>query len=1026
MNDTDSSFAASPISKLFAAAAVACAALGASAETYTLVNEGSADSPAEWATPSNWSPTGAPGSEDSITWATLGDWLYGACLALDQDRSISAFASSYRYMNLYRSSGVESPVTLTILNEFGNGNYTGFRLNDGVKLVLPATCVVKCSPNDHNPTLMHVFGGAEANIYGNVTSRAFQCNVEANATLVFAPTSYAATSKSDSTNGSYHDHDEFNIKGGSASFPNGILMTGTSASSSPELFNHINGFVSFGGNFISTIPWTYTWSGGTLAITGDSTFGANVALIIPESASVSLDIASGKTFAAPGLSADSAASITVTGGGTFSIAPTLVPIILQNSSLGIATSGTYDLANVSVGSGAATIALTAFGATIDSLPAALASATFSADLSNVAVGTVILNSANPAVLAKVKADLDASAPEGMALVVSDTALSLEKDAGADNTISSTGDLLVAASWGGGTVPAAGSEVAVAGSGVVATYSGGTVPAWTSIEVKDGATLRISTVASDLPQIKLNKNATLEIAEGAFLTLSRSSDLVGIATATQVPVLSIASAATLNVPGGMQFANVNISLSGTIAATTAGGITFGYAAAGETTYFGLASDGGTISIEPGSGDYNSSPLAFCCPAVGGTVNAIGNLMLSRTTFLPNYTRGEVFPLTVDYRIGFNIGVNNPANVPFEVVFDNTQWGVLGSFLLKGGATFRLVNGGAYKNFESLGYWGRYGQIADNARIVVGSGSEFRLNALGDYGSNPLEVTPTTSGHQAIVVEAGGVFENYQFSGNGNGVFAVSNGVYTIYMPSIYNEHYSTSSGELTIYHTTNIPFAGFQSVSLGDDSTLTFSTRNKVFWDDGQFDEQSGDRVVKLADVPMTGGGSIALDNANVNRFGVIVTCGSNTATGSARVVAPGESDGETRLYFADGANWAGTVVAENVVLTNLTDGAAAATVAFGALDLAADFPVRVWKTGGVLTANDRLNVDSYTGEAKITFVAMDEALKPGDRFVLGKIKSTSALPQLGPHFEAQKGEPDDAGYCDVSVKYSVGLQLIIR
>lgn len=421
-------------------------------------------------------------------------------------------------------------------------------------------------PSDHTWSGMNIKSGAEADIYGAILSRVMKLEVNGG-TLVFAPASYAIHGWGRSEN----DHDEINIASGSVSFPNGIAMTGTFTVSNQV--NQSGGTATFGGDFTSQMAWTYTWSGGTLAITGDSTFGANVALIIPESASVSLDIASGKTFAAPGLSADSAASITVTGGGTFSIAPTLASIILQNSSLGIATSGTYDLANVSVGSGAATIALTAFGATIDSLPAALASATFSADLSSVAAGTVVLNSSDPAVLAKVKADLDASAPEGMALVVSDTALSLEKDAGADNTISSTGDLLAAASWGGGTVPAAGSEVAVAGSGVVATYSGGTVPAWTSIEVKDGATLRISTVASDLPQIKLNKNATLEIAEGAFLTLSRSSDLVGIATATQVPVLSIASAATLNVPGGMQFANVNISLSGTIAATTAGGITF---------------------------------------------------------------------------------------------------------------------------------------------------------------------------------------------------------------------------------------------------------------------------------------------------------------------------------------------------------------------------------------------------------------------------------------------------------------------
>lgn len=861
---------------------------------------------------------------------------------------------------------------------------------------------------------MDIKSGAEADIYGSILSRVMKLDVNGG-TLVFAPASYAVHGWGRSET----DHDEINIASGSASFPNGITMTGTFTE--PNQVNQSGGTATFGGDFTSQMAWTYTWSGGTLAITDDSTFGANVALVIPASASVSLDIASGKSFAAPGLSADSTASITVTGGGTFSIAPTTASIILQNGALGIATSGTYDLSNVSVGSGAATIALTAFGATINSLPAALASATFIADLSNVAAGTVILNSSDPTVLAKVKSDLDASAPAGMTLAVSGTTLSLEAQSA--YAFTTTGDLLGAAGWGG-AVPPAGVEVSIEGSGVVATYASGEIPAWTSITVKNGATLRVTGNAT-LPPVVLNKSATLAIDNNATLTLANIGDISGIAAASQVPVLSVASGATLNVPGGMKFSNVNISLAGTIAATTAGGITFGYAAAGETTYIGLASNGGTISIEPGSGDYNSSSLSFCCPAAGGTVNAIGSLSLSNTTLLPNYTRGEVFPLTISHQIGFYVGDNNPANIPFEVVFDNTQWGVLGSFFVKGGATFRLVNGGAYKNFESVGYWGRYAKIAENGRIVVGRGCEFRMNALGDYGSHPLEVTPTSSGHQAIVVEEGGVFETYRFSGNGNGVFVASNSVYTIYMPSLYNEHVSSSSGSVTIYDTTNIPFAGFQAVSLGDNSTLTFTTRNKVFWDDGQFDENSGDRVVALADVPITGaGGSIALDNANVNKFGVIVTCGSNTATGSASVVAPGEGEGDTTLYFANGANWAGTVTAGNVALTNLVNGAAASTNAFGTLDLAAErtFPVRVWKSGGAVVAHDGLNVDNYaTNGGKIAFDVRGEAMALGEGFILGTIGAESPLPALARPWVAKRR---DGGLLQVSI--SSGLSIIVR
>ena len=1011
-----------------AAMALALTAATAGAETYNLGatdyegNIGSAESPWDWGTASNWNPEGVPGSSDTITWAPnkTGSHRH-AYLSLDGDYIVGSLEQNYRTLHLYKAPNtVAETVSLTFATQLGNTGYQqSHELNAGVKLVVLAGATFNCSPSDHTWSGMDIKSGAEADIYGSILSRVMKLDVNGG-TLVFAPASYAihGWGRSDT------DHDEINIASGSALFPNGIAMTGTFTE--PNQVNQSGGTATFGGDFTSQMAWTYTWSDGTLAITDDSTFGANVALVIPASAAVSLDVVSGKTFAAPGLSADSTASITVTGGGTFSIAPTAAAIILQNGSLGIATSGTYDLSNVSVGSGAATILLTAFGATINALPAALASATFSADLSGATAGTVILNSSDPSVLAKVKSDLDASAPAGMSLVVSGTSLSLEAQSAYAFTI--TGDLLGTTGWGG-AVPPAGEEVSIEGSGVVATYASGAIPAWASITVKDGATLRIAGDAT-LPPIILNKSATLEIDNNATVTLANAGDLSGIATASQVPVLSVASGATLNVPGGMKFSNVNIALAGTVAATTAGGITFGYAAAGETTYIGLAANGGTISVEPGSGGYNTSPLAFCYPAVGGTVNAIGSLVLSNTTLLPNYTRGETFPLTVAYQIGFYVGVNNPASVPFEVVFDNTQWGVLGGFFVKGGATFRLANGGAYKNFESVGYWGRYGQIAENGRIVVGSGCEFRMNALGDYGTNPLEVAPTSSGHQAIVVEDGGVFETYRFSGNDNGVFVASNSMYTIYMPYLYNEHVSSSSGSVTIYDTKNIPFEGFSSVDIADGAKMTFSTRNRVFWDDGQFYEASGDRVVTLADVPITGGGSITLSNANQNVFGVIVKNGANTTTGTASVVPPASASiGDTTLWFANGANWAGSVVAGNVALTNLTG--SAATASFGTLDLAEDFPIRVWlDNNGAVATNDMINVGEYVangGKLLPTLVGGGD-FPGGAKLTLGLIGKGNSLPAgtLPGKWIASTADAGDGSHDILSIKFGAGTQIILH
>ena len=367
----------------------------------------------------------------------------------------------------------------------------------------------------------------------------------------------------------------------------------------------------------------------------------------------------------------------------------------------------------------------------------------------------------------------------------------------------------------------------------------------------------------------------------------------------------------------------------------------------------------------------------------------------------------------------MGVNNPSANSFEVVFDNTKWGVSGKIYIKGGATFRLVNGGSFQNFEIHDQWDRRAEIAEMGRLVVGNGSEFRLNAMGNYGTNPLQVNPATAKHQAIVVEDGGVFECYSTEGNGNGMFMASNCVYRVYMPYI---HYVYSSEKT--YDTWNIPFYGFGSVDIAEGDTMTFTTRNRVFWDAGQFADGSGDRVVALADVPITGAGSIALDNANANKFGVIVKSGSNTATGTASVTAPAANEGATTLYFANGANWAGTVVAGNVALTNLVDGAAASTNTFGAVDLAAGstFPVRVWKTGGAIVAHDGLDVTSYLKNGgKIEFVAMDEPLALGDRFVLGTIGAESDLPKLSRGWMASRTEDGR-----LEVGYSRAFAVILR
>lgn len=995
---------------LTAAAALAATAL---AETKVLRGEntesdvGSATSPVEWGVPDNWEPVGVPGREDTVNWAVdRPNSYHHAYIALDGDYSISMLTNNYRCLHLYKSPlAAESMVTFTVNTQLNGTGYTkGHEVNDGVKFVLPKDSLIVFSKGDHTYSGFDVKPGGALEILGSIQSRVMKLDIEDDASLVFAPASYAIPSWGRTND----DHDEINITGGESSFPGGITMTG-SASTPDNQINHSDGVVTFGGNFTSQMPWTYTWSGGRLAVTDDVAFGSNVRLAVPASSSVTLDVAQGKTFAAPNITADSSATIEKTGDGVFSFSPVDASVAVRGGGIGLATDGTYDLSRVTFAQGT-TVSLAALGATVNSYDASLEqNATFAADLSAASAGAIVLNSTSPALLEKAKTDLAGSLPSGFGFSINGTTLLVETQSAYN--FRTSGEIGAAAGWGE-ALPPDGADVAVSGEGVVATLSSGAFPAWNSIEVKNGATLCVTTDAT-LPHVILSLDATLEIAGGATVTLADAANLTGNATASQLPVVSVAAGATLNVPGGMKFRNVNVDLKGTVATTSDGGITFGYAAARETTYIGFtAAADSVIDIKEGSSSsYGLDALEFCCPAVGGTVVAVDALTLTGVK-LPKSSGHDY---TTGHHHGFHLGVNNPSAEMFEVIFDSMRWGVGGKVYIKGGATFRLRNNAAFINYEHHTAWDRYAEISEKGRLVVDEGCEFRLNALGNYGDRSLVLNPSEDGFQSIVVKDGGVFETYRSSGSRKGVFAAEGQVeYRVFEPYIY---YETSLGQ--VYSTKNIPFEGLSSVEVKADSVLKFTTRNQA---NGHGYFNSGDdRVVSLADVPITGGGSIALDNANANVFGVIVKSGSNTATGSAGVVAPAAGEGATTLWFDDGANWAGTVIAGNVALTN-TAGSAAASADFARLDLAdgAEFPVRVWKVNGVVSTNDTLNVGLYVnnGGAIALVPAGGATLDDGDRVTLGTIGENSPLPKVV--------APEGCGRWEARRDAGTGLLEIVR
>ena len=978
-------------------------AVCAKGDTFTLVKtDGTVAVPAEFSDLNNWTVGGAtatvlPGAGDTITWEG-GDWIY-PYIALDGDYTVGSLTKSFRRPHWVKSANAgQDVVTLTFATQLGGGAYQNYFVHQGVKMVLAIGSTLQGATSDAVASEATAQDGGEIDVLGAVNSRHINWKVKTGGILRFSPTSYTQTSHTDSIN------DKFTIDGSASSivFPSGLTVLGGNSSYNNTI-TQSGGTITFGGDFTSAnSPWTYTFSGGTLVTTANCAFGGNVSLVIPASASVTLDVASGTTFSAANFNADSTATIVKNGGGTFAFAPTTAPITVNAGAIGLSSASIYDLSNISLGGGAsASISLIALGARIDSLPAALSGATFAADLSSVAQGTVLFYSSDPSVLAKVQADLASSVPQGFQLAVSGEALSLE--AVSDYVFNTSGDLLNSpSSWSTGSLPPAGAEVAIDGANVVADFTAGEIPAWASIEVKNGATLKISADA-DLPHIVLNKNATLEIAAGTtFFTNGLFCTPAIVGESVSLPVLSVATNATLSVAAGMKFKNVDFRLHGTVTkgSDADDSPVFGYAENGETSYFALTADGGVFDFHSNQSAGKGS-VSIVCPASGGKVVPVGTITLRNSSRTVNGW--------ADFG-NWEFGVNNPANVSFDVLVDGTHLDCSSYFYAAGGAHLTLVNG-AYirRNTSCLGHY--FSQaIQGSASVAVGEGC-FLDFATGDgsFGIDSQSVV------DAVIVRDGGAYTvSYNSSGYGLGVFVSDGGILGV------TKLYKPSDGDPRAR--TDL-LRGFGSVRLDGDLEIA-----SVNMGTGNYD---WDRHVKMANVPFTGTGDVVITNSvPAYPFTVTLVNGASTATGSIRVDKV-DGDAETALFFANGANWAGTVVAGNVSLTNLTDGAAAANVDFGMLNLVGNFPIRVWTDSeGSIETNDMLKVGTYVnngGRLAPISAADGEAFTAAGRIVVGKIGKDSPLPTAARGWSVRTSEilGDDANLL-LTLKPSSGLQVILR
>ena len=457
---------------------------------------------------------------------------------------------------------------------------------------------------------------------------------------------------------------------------------------------------------------------------------------------------------------------------------------------------------------------------------------------------------------------------------------------------------------------------------------------------DGASLTIAN-GGTLPSVTLTDSASLTIASGS---VTLDGTLSTQPSGNTVPAIIVASGATFNVPGGTVFTDCALSVSGTLAATTAGDLVLGTAAAGASSSFGLTVSGGTLSTSAGD-------IRFFCPASGGTVIPLGTVAFTGATF------------THDDDHGFFFGVNNPAATAITFTFDNTQlnYPKRGYYTIAGGSALRFVNGGSLYRANNQNDKFTL-TVSGLASIFLGEGTSSLIgessNSGGSVGNGAMSFSPDTDGFVSLVV-SNAVWETYHSDGNNKAIVEI----YGDSIHTINQNNWNRSQ-----------PFNGFKAVNLNSGSTLTIS--NNVDAASLNFSEK------------FTGSGSLFFSTPRSTTRTFNFNSTTSTATGTL-AADPAKNDA---LVIAANATWGGTVVWNGKA--SIDHSASADAMTFGGIDLASDFAWRIWGDG---------TCDHYTltgegfldngGTAVITVADGSEA-SPGDTWTLARVPVGTAVPTL--------------------------------
>ena len=395
---------------------------------------------------------------------------------------------------------------------------------------------------------------------------AWRLIVESGGTAVWTPNKFGIS------NGTYNGGADKNCSienSGTLLMPNGFDWNSDPWGSKKYLtVTQKAGTMLLGSPFTKTLAerdstlWSFTFSfeGGTLVASNSVSFFTDAAdktrctATIPASKSVTVQVLDDSSCDMSFFTYGSGAAITKTGAGALILADRPATVNVTAGTLKLANA-VSELAGVTVQSGA-TILCSSFGSVVDGLTFN-EGAHFAVDVIDYTKGSVIAQSTDATLLSAicdaVNADLAAN-PEIAAAVVDGKVTIIESG----NVFETEGEADLSSSvWNVGDVPV-GEAVKVVGESTVGIVSSAT-PAFESITVKGGATLKIVDSNLALPPIVLQGESKLLVAEG--VTLNLTNTLSCIATESVLPVVEFATNTLVNVPDGMKFMNMDLRLRG---------------------------------------------------------------------------------------------------------------------------------------------------------------------------------------------------------------------------------------------------------------------------------------------------------------------------------------------------------------------------------------------------------------------------------------------------------------------------------